>query len=292
MMLEIKKLYKKYNNNTVLQNVQLQINKGSCFGLVGPNGAGKSTLIKILAGIIQADRGSVMMDQTKGIGYIPQEICLEERLSASDNLTLFGKIYGLRGTTLQKHVEEVLQLIGLEHRKNDKVQTFSGGMKRRLHIGCSLIHRPNMILMDEPTVGVDPQSRQYIFDLLQKLTSSGTTIIYATHYMEEVEQLCDAVAFIDEGKIIETNKLTTLLHEYALPQVFVEGLDILPVFPNDVDVFEKNDGFLLTTDQPFAVMEMILQKQKKEKVEIKRLELVQPRLADIFLRLTGTHLRD
>lgn len=208
-MLTIKEVSKQYKNTKALENISLSIPNGCCFGLVGPNGAGKSTLIKIISNIIQDFEGDIQFNDSiirkspkQYIGYVPQEICLEQSVTAQRNLDFFGKLYGLKGKQLQERTEEVLSFIGLINRSKDKVATFSGGMKRRLNIGCALIHQPKIIIMDEPTVGIDPQSRKYIFDIINRLKKAGCTIIYTSHYMEEVEELCDQVAFIDNGKII------------------------------------------------------------------------------------------
>lgn len=291
-MLQLNNIEKVYGKKHVLHHIDLHIEKGICFGLVGPNGAGKSTLLKIIAQIIEANKGSVSLDKRTKIGYIPQEICLEEKLSAKTNVGLFGKIYGLRGEALTNRVKEILELVGLTDRQHEKVMHFSGGMKRRLHIGCGLIHHPELILMDEPTVGVDPQSRQYIFLLLKKLREKGVTIIYASHYMEEVEQLCDAVAFIDDGKIVETNTMNELLQEHATPGVFTKGMSEAPNVHGKVQILKKDGGWLLLTEEPLQLMEEILQQKKQDDFPLDRLELIQPKLTDVFFTLTGSQLRD
>ena len=297
-MLEIKNVKKHYRKEVALDQVSLTIPKGSCFGLVGPNGAGKSTLLKILASIIQDYQGDIQLtkdnEQLKKItGYVPQEICLEQTLSAIDNLYFFGKLYGLNGKELKKRATEVLHDIGLTNRGKDKVMHLSGGMKRRLNIGCALMHNPELIIMDEPTVGIDPQSRRYIFQMIQGLQSKGCTVIYATHYMEEVEQLCDQIAFIDRGKIIETGSIPSLLQKYAIPSVFAKAKNH---FPNKIGEFGKitkrKDGHLIKTDTPLEVMEEILTCYKTNPKDLERLELVQPRLEDVFFTLTGSELRE
>lgn len=297
-LLEIKNVKKHYRKEVALDQVSLTIPKGSCFGLVGPNGAGKSTLLKILASIIQDYQGDIQLtkdnEQLKKItGYVPQEICLEQTLSAIDNLYFFGKLYGLNGKELKKRATEVLHDIGLTNRGKDKVMHLSGGMKRRLNIGCALMHNPELIIMDEPTVGIDPQSRRYIFQMIQRLQSKGCTIIYATHYMEEVEQLCDQIAFIDRGKIIESASIAGLLQKYAIPSVFTKAKNH---FPNKIDEFgeitKRKDGYLIKTDTPLEVMEEILKCYKTNPKDLERLELVHPWLEDVFFTLTGSELRE
>lgn len=299
-MLTIQEISKQYKDTPALKQVSLTISKGSCYGLVGPNGAGKSTIMKIIATIIQDYDGKVLFNNQaldkhskRMIGYVPQEICLEQTLSALQNLYFFGKIYGLKGKQLHKRAEEILSYIGLSDRGKDKVLTFSGGMKRRLNIGCALMNQPTTIIMDEPTVGIDPQSRRYIFDMIDQLKQSGCTIIYASHYMEEVEQLCDEVAFIDQGKIVEKGKVDTLLQKHAVPSIFIKGKHCLP---DDINQFgtiaAKNGGSLFTTKKPLMIMEKILQYCRENDRHLERLELVQPRLEDVFFSLTGNQLRD
>lgn len=301
VVLTIDKVSKKYGKTHALKEISLTIPHGSCYGLVGPNGAGKSTLIKIISTIIQDYHGEILFRNKsannitkKEVGYVPQEICLEQTLTALQNLMFFGKIYGLHGRMLRRRAEEVLSYIGLTERGKDKVFTFSGGMKRRLNIGCALLNDPALIIMDEPTVGIDPQSRRYIFDMIAKMKLTGRTIIYASHYMEEVEQLCDEVAFIDQGKIVENGQTNELLQKYSIPSIFIKGDNCIP---EDIEQFgtiveEQNGGFLLTTKWPLESMKKVIQYCQEKERHIERLELVQPRLEDIFFSLTGNQLRD
>src|SRR5690625_3299670 len=256
--------------------------------------------MKIIATIIQDYDGEVSFHNGKQgsdikstLGYIPQEICLEQTVTALQNLYYFGKIYGLKGKQLKQRAEEVLAYIGLPERGNEKVLTFSGGMKRRLNIGCALMNDPKVIIMDEPTVGIDPQSRRYIFEMITQLKRAGCTIIYASHYMEEVEQLCDEVAFIDQGKIVESGSIEHLLRKYAVPSIFIKGQSPLPENIEQLGtISEKNGGYLLTTTSPLTAMDQILKHYLDHKQELERLELVQPRLEDVFFSLTGNQLRD
>ncbi|QKY71082.1 ABC transporter ATP-binding protein [Lentibacillus sp. CBA3610] len=293
-MLTLKNIDKSYADDQALSGVSLNIPAGSCYGLVGPNGAGKSTLIKIIASIIHDHDGDVQFSNNKRrIGYIPQEIALEETLTARDNLYFFGKLYGLSGKTLKSRTDDVLSEIGLDNRGKDKVQTFSGGMKRRLNIGCAIMHEPNLIIMDEPTVGIDPQSRRYIFHMIERFKKEGSTIIYASHYMEEIEQLCDEAAFMDDGEVLENGTIETLLQNHAVPSIYVKGENCLP---DDVgeygSVTKKNGGYLIRTNDPLSAMEKVLSFCRKNNEKLDRLELVQPRLEDVFFSLTGSQLRD
>ncbi len=220
-MLKISNIVKNFEKVEALKNVSLEIERGSFFGLLGPNGAGKTTLLNIIIGFIRPDAGHVFIDNEalvyenlnlkKKFGYVPQEIALYQELSAITNLKIFGELYGLHGKELKEKIDWALELVSLTDRANDKVKTFSGGMKRRLNIACSILHNPEILLCDEPTVGVDPHSRNSIFEMLEHLNKEeGKTIIYTTHYMEEAERLCSQLAIIDSGEIIAQGSLEEL----------------------------------------------------------------------------------
>jgi ABC-2 type transport system ATP-binding protein len=204
-LIELRSVCKVYGGVTVVDHVNLSIPQGVCYGLLGPNGAGKSTCISILVGILAADSGEVILEgkrldpkskeQKKTIGFVPQDLALYEELSALENLNFFGSLYDLSGPLLEERIERVLTITGLADRKGGPVRLFSGGMKRRLNIGIALLHDPAFLVLDEPTVGVDPQSRNLIFEALEQLVREGKTILYTTHYMEEIERLCSRVAF-------------------------------------------------------------------------------------------------
>lgn len=294
VLILINNVSKWYKKHQALVNVSLQIPKGVCFGLVGPNGAGKSTLMKIIASIIHDFDGTYKskIDKSK-LGYVPQEIALEETLTGRDNLLFFGKLYGLSGQKLKTRVKEVLKKIGLEEREKDKVQTYSGGMKRRLNIGCAIMHNPELIIMDEPTVGVDPQSRNHIFQMIHQFKNEGKTIIYASHYMEEIERLCDMTAFIDDGCVIENDKLKNILNKHAEQSIFVKGMNCIPNDIEEVGILErKGEGFVIHTKSPIVALEKVINFTKEKSGELERLELVKPRLEDVFMTLTGSKLRD
>ena len=211
-MLELKNLTKRYGERVAVDRLSLCVKRGERFGLLGPNGAGKTTAISMLVGALQPDSGEILFhgeplsgesDPLKcRIGYVPQELALYDDLSAADNLRFFGAIYGLSGAKLSERVEATLAIAGLTDRAKDRVRTFSGGMKRRLNLAAALLHEPELLVLDEPTVGVDPQSRNAIFEALEKLAQSGLTLLYTTHYMEEVERLCDRIAIMDQGQIV------------------------------------------------------------------------------------------
>lgn len=220
-MLSIRSLTKRYGTRVALDNVSLDLERGECFGLLGPNGAGKSTLLSLVAGLRAADGGSITLEGVPlgaantqarlSIGFVPQAIALFQELTPVQNLRIFGELYGLRGAVLHERVREALDAVQLSDRRTDRVASFSGGMQRRLNLAASLLHRPTLLLCDEPTVGVDPQSRNAIFDFLEKLNRAGLTLIYSTHYMEEAERLCARIGIIDHGRILALGTQEELL---------------------------------------------------------------------------------
>jgi linearmycin/streptolysin S transport system ATP-binding protein len=229
-------LGKSYGALVAVDGVSFEVARGETFGLLGPNGAGKSTTIGMIVGALRPDRGSVTVDGEadptrpalrRRIGVAPQSLALYEDLTAEENLDFFGRLYGLSGARLKARVEWALAFAGLDDRRRDRVRTYSGGMQRRLNLVCGLIHDPPVLLMDEPTVGVDPQSRNAIFESIEALKREGRTIVYTTHYMEEAERLCDRVAIMDRGKILALDTLKGLLRFSNLP---IERADLESVF--------------------------------------------------------------
>ncbi|HVZ65228.1 MAG TPA: ABC transporter ATP-binding protein [Lacunisphaera sp.] len=220
-MLNIRNVVKRYGTITALDEVSLEVRGGEFFGLLGPNGAGKSTLMSLVAGLRSAHAGSITLDGvtlTTGnaagrlaLGLVPQHIALYQELSADQNLRIFGQLYGLRGAELRARVDEALAAVQLGERRRDPVKSFSGGMQRRLNLAAALLHRPKLLLCDEPTVGVDAQSRNAIFEYLERLNRDGLTIIYSTHYMEEAARLCSRIGVIDHGRILALGTLDDLL---------------------------------------------------------------------------------
>ena len=220
-LVETENLVKKYSGVTAVDGVSFTIDEGRIFGLLGPNGAGKTTIISILSTYLEPTSGEAVIDGLsvtrqaalvrKIIGLVPQEIALYPTLTAVENLRFYGRMYGLAGNRLEDRCREVLNLVELWDRREDRIERFSGGMKRRINMGAGLLHHPRFLLLDEPTVGVDPQSREHIFDTIFKIRDSGTTILYTSHYMEEVELLCDQIAIMDKGRIIASGTLKELL---------------------------------------------------------------------------------
>jgi ABC-2 type transport system ATP-binding protein len=219
-MISVSAVSKHFKNIKALDNVSFKIQKGEIFGILGPNGAGKSTLVNILNTLIRPDEGEVVIDginiRDDGkvikliMGVVPQEIALYEELSAYENMMFWGGLYDIPKQELKNNVCKTLEIVDLTSRKDDRIKTFSGGMKRRINIACSLLHSPKILVMDEPTVGVDPQNRNHIFEVIERLNKEGMTIIYTTHYMEEAERLCDNISIIDEGRIIAQGTMKEL----------------------------------------------------------------------------------
>ncbi|WP_455716041.1 ABC transporter ATP-binding protein [Anaerosporobacter sp.] len=223
-VMEVKDMRKSYNTREVLKGISFRVQKGDVIGLLGPNGAGKSTLVKIIAGIEKADQGMVLchgenivkdsINFKKSLGVVPQDIALYEDLSAYENVKFFGSLYGYKGGELRKRMEEVLTFVGLWDRRKECTSKFSGGMKRRLNIACSVVHSPEILIMDEPTVGIDPQSRKYIMQLIRTLQERGTTVIYISHYIEEIEELCNRVIIMDYGQILVDDEKDIVKNKY------------------------------------------------------------------------------
>ncbi len=303
-------LVKKYGERVAVQDVSFSIQDGEIFGLLGPNGAGKTTTLSILSTLLIPDKGKVTISdhdlireakQVKRlIGSVPQELALYPTLSAWDNLAFFGRIYGLQGTELRRRVTTVLELVGLSDRAADAVQTFSGGMKRRLNIAAGLIHKPRILFLDEPTVGVDPQSRNFIFEHVERLNEEGMTIVYTTHYMEEAERLCDRVAIMDEGRVLALDTTKGLIDMLGggliylgLSQTALESL--LPAVHalSDVRIVTREDYRLKieAKNARLALLELI-ELCKVHNVSILSLEMLEPNLESVFLHLTGKRLRD
>ncbi|HSU79868.1 MAG TPA: ABC transporter ATP-binding protein [Candidatus Angelobacter sp.] len=303
-VVSVKNIGKRYGKNVALQDVTFSVEAGSCFGLLGPNGAGKSTTMKVLTGIVEADQGDVTIlgkeagkqrrEIQRQVGYVPQAITLYEKLSAYENLVFFGEMNGVRGRLLKQRITEVLEQTGLSDRANDAVKTFSGGMKRRINIAVALLHKPKLLILDEPTVGIDPQSRNRIFEIIRTLKGDGVTTIYSTHYMEEVEALCDHIAIIDHGKVITEGSLNDLFDRYGKKSLYYEATGVVnaPTFTHTTKVYPKNKGWVIETEHPVETMQDVLRDAQVKGLEIKALEMMRPNLETVFLSLTGTSLRD
>lgn len=305
-MLQLDHLTKRYATLTALDGVSLRIGRGEFFGLLGPNGAGKSTLMSLVAGLRAPDAGAILLDgrpltaansaARTALGLVPQSIALYDDLSAEQNLRIFGELYGLRGAELRARVAEALEAVQLADRRRDLVKTFSGGMQRRLNLVAALLHRPKLLLCDEPTVGVDPQSRNAIFDFLSARAREGLTVIYSTHYMEEATRLCSRIGIIDHGKILSLGTLDELL----TPLPFEEEIRF-PATPGTAVLGERlrGQGGLTAVDgtwrfRPRADTRLSAFFALTESLGLPpRLFTSQrPTLEALFLHLTGRNLRE
>jgi ABC-2 type transport system ATP-binding protein len=307
--IEVTNLVKRYDEKRAVDQITFTVEEGEIFGLLGPNGAGKSTTISILSTLLDFDDGEVTiggLDLRRDkkqirriIGLVPQELAIYPALSARDNLMFIGRMYGLSGAALRQKVNEVLELVGLADRAGDISSTFSGGMKRRLNIGAGLVHSPHILFLDEPTVGVDPQSRNFIFEHIEKLKASGMSIIYTTHYMEEAERLCDRVAIVDNGKILAIDTVRGLIGlaggiiYLGVPAELVTSLQMNLQDAKGIGSALGLDGRLKieASDVNRELLEVIAL-CKDQNVTILSVELLRPNLETVFLHLTGKRLRE
>ncbi len=307
-MISVSNLSKKYGQFQALNGISFNIKQGECYGLLGPNGAGKTTIVSILSTILHPDEGTVTIGEfdlkkqpiecKKIIGVVPQEIALYDEMSAFDNLIFWGKLYNVPIKELKDNVDKILNLFGLYDRQNDKIKTYSGGMKRRINIAASLLHNPKVLFMDEPTVGIDPQSRNLIFEVVEKLHKDGLTIIYTTHYMEEAERLCDRIGIIDHGQIIAQGTLEELKKSSEIKEsVSIHFTDI----PEHLAIKIKSDfpsakqidsAIYFYTDNLKNDLSKIILKCNELGLEIKNIDIQKVNLETIFLNLTGKQLRD
>jgi ABC-2 type transport system ATP-binding protein len=304
--LDVANLRKRYGTAAALENVSFQVAEGELFGLLGPNGAGKSTLIAILSCLLRATSGrATLMGEELSpdnaavrrlIGIVPQDLALYPDLTARENLAFFGKLYGLGGHDLTKRVDEVLEAVALLDRADDRAGHFSGGMKRRLNLGAALVHHPRILYLDEPTVGVDPQSRNHIFEGVRRINAAGTTIIYTSHYMEEVQALCSRVGILDHGRLIACDKLNGLLRtldgviRFRVPQPPPGLHDRLAALPARLDRVDGAIELHATDVQP--VLMKLLSLLNDLQLTVADLEVREPNLERVFLHLTGRDLRD
>lgn len=296
-MIEVSALRKYFGAIKAVDGVSFRIAKGEVFGLLGPNGAGKTTCLSMLVGVLTADSGTVSMGNggqpTQGavrrqIGFTPQALAIYDELTGEENLKFFGRLYGLTGPLLRERARSVLELVGLTDRRTDRVRTYSGGMKRRLNLACALIHDPPILLLDEPTVGVDPQSRNLIFEKIEQLKRDGRTVIYTTHYMEEAERVCDRIAIMDHGKILAEGDLETLLQAHGGRSVVRAVYETHP--PEGAQVpGQVDDGELrFESDRPLADVARLVEAGHR----FRTLRIDRPDLETVFLNLTGKTLRD
>ncbi|MBN8506777.1 MAG: ABC transporter ATP-binding protein [Burkholderiales bacterium] len=302
-LLSAQDLRKAYGERQAVDSVSLQLRAGELLALLGPNGAGKSTTLSMLCGLLKPDAGQLAMAgggvSAQRIGLVPQEIALFEELSAARNVALFGALYGLTRAQLHERVPRVLAQVGLAERAQDRAATFSGGMKRRLNIACALVHAPELLLLDEPTAGVDPHSRNAIFDTLEALKRDGMALIYTTHYMEEAERLADRIVIVDHGRVVADGTLAGLLQHLPAAQrlrLDVAGapdLDALRGLPGVRSVALARPGRLeLGVDELAGAAQRVLQALAAQGVRVEQIDSGRATLEDVFLHLTGRALRD
>ena len=307
-ILQVKNLYKNYNDFEALKGINLDINKGDIYGLLGPNGAGKSTLIKNICGIEKITSGKIIFEEKESdinkykmnIGLLPQDIAIYNDFTARENVSFFCSLYGYKGRELKKRVDKSLEFVGLLNMENKKAGEFSGGMKRRLNMACSIAHNPKLIIMDEPTVGIDPQSRNHILESVKKLNEEGATIIYTSHYMEEVEQLCNNISIMDNGKIIISGS-----KEYLKSSIIKENICTIYLKREIYNIRKqineiKGVNFVDVNDKKIKchyskepyILQKIINTISNNSGIIEGIKSEDPTLEIVFLKLTGKKLRD
>jgi ABC-2 type transport system ATP-binding protein len=305
-MVSIQKITKKFSTVIALDNISLDIQRQEFFGLLGPNGAGKTTLMNLIVGYLNADGGTITIDGDavsqdtleirKNIGFVPQSLAVYDEMNAQENLEMFGKLFGVPENILKQRIVDQLHAVELYERRKEKVKNFSGGMKRRLNIIASMLHDPKVLLCDEPTVGVDPQSRNAIFDFLTGLNKQGKTVIYTTHYMEEAERMCSRIAIIDHGKIIALGTTDELLEKLPYEEtIMITRNEITAkhreLFQEFGTLEDIDDHFELKPTNEFTLSKFFARIEEK-KIKYQWVELHRPTLEALFLQLTGRRLRD
>ncbi len=303
-------LHKDFGEVYAVKDLDFEIQRGEVFSLLGPNGAGKSTTISMISGLLRPTQGdalilgkSITQDPQAAkaaLGVVPQEIALYEDLSARENLIFWGKMYNLRGAALKKRVDQILETIGLSDRQKGRVEKFSGGMKRRLNIGIALLHEPDIVIMDEPTVGIDPQSRRKILDSVMDLNKQGMTVLYTTHYMEEAQELSDHIAIMDHGEIIASGtheELVKIVGEFDRIELTINTesthvMDAWCEIPGVENITAENGQLHLLVDDSNLVLPQLFEAAAQADTRITSVEIQEPNLETVFLHLTGRALRD
>jgi ABC-2 type transport system ATP-binding protein len=307
-LLEVIDLHKRYGDTVALERVSVSVAEGELFGLLGPNGAGKTTLLSIVSCLLDATAGEVRIDGRRAsrhdrelrrrIGIVPQELALYEALTAAENLAFFGRLYGLRGAALRRRTGEVLAAVGLEDRADRRVDSFSGGMKRRLNLGAALMHHPRLLLLDEPTAGVDPQSRNHLFEEIRRVNQEGMTVVYTSHYMEEVQALCSRIGIMDHGRLIACDTLAGLLRQmegvvrFRVPAVTPTLRERIKQLPETRLLEGDGRALELECRDVKGTVLRLVSLLNENQVELTSLETEEPNLERVFLHLTGHALRD
>jgi ABC-2 type transport system ATP-binding protein len=300
--LRVENVWKKYGSNQALRGTSFFVKAGERLALLGPNGAGKTTLIRTMCGRIRPDSGRVLLfdrpiqepSVLQQLGVIPQDLAIYPDLTARENLECFGRLHGLRSTRLKDRVDWALDWIGLTDRAHDLTSKFSGGMKRRVNIACGVLHKPRVLLLDEPTVGVDPQSRQRIFDMLDELHLQGTSIVLTTHHLDEAEQRSDRIVIVDHGQVIAEGELSELIANTTGTQrlVTMDISGLMVAAPVGIRWDQERNRYLASVDNVAEELPKILDRIQSVGGLVKDLEVHQPNLHDVFLYLTGKELRE
>jgi len=311
-LLEIRQLAKSYGDRRVVDSLSFSLEAGEVFGLLGPNGAGKSTTMMMICGILDADAGEVLFDgqplQThrpesrSQLGVVPQDLAIYPEMTAAENLNFFASLYGLKGQARADSVERALDQVGLTARANDHAGTFSGGMKRRLNFAAAVLHSPRLLILDEPTVGVDPQSRAHLLDCVRSLRATGTSVIYASHYMEEVEAICQRAAIIDHGNLLASDTIPALLSQIPQEvQVCVTSTLVAEqiALPSGSTIETRGDTSVIhitakkdLADQGVPELASLLGQLRDHEIGVTAIRTLEPNLERLFLKLTGHRLRD
>jgi ABC-2 type transport system ATP-binding protein len=309
-VLECRELRRTFGELVAVNDVGFTISSGETYGLLGPNGAGKTTTISMIAGLLERDAGEVLVegrpltttsvDAKASIGYVPQDLAIYPDLSGRENLRFFARLYGMQGDDLVRRVDEVLEIVGLADRAGDPAKEYSGGMKRRLNIGIGLLHRPRLLILDEPTVGVDPQSRNSILESVARLSAEGMAVLYTTHYMEEAERLCDRVGIIDLGELKAEGtrrELVSLVGQRDQVMLALAGnveaaARACSALEAVHDASPKEEHLELVVDEARKALPRILETVADAGASIRAVEVIEPNLEAVFLHLTGKALRD
>jgi ABC-2 type transport system ATP-binding protein len=309
-VLECRDLHKRFGELQAVRGISFHIAEGETYGLLGPNGAGKTTTISMVCGLLEPDRGEAIVDGAPlttrsvaakaAIGYVPQELAIYPDLSARENLRFFARLYGLTPAEANARVEDVLGVIGLAERAREQTKQYSGGMQRRLNIGIGLLHRPRLLVLDEPTVGVDPQSRNAILESIERLAGEGMAVLYTTHYMEEAERLCDRIGIVDHGELMAEGsraRLVSLVGEHDRVQLDGTGdLETAAAALGELAAVQaasmRDGGLALIVDGARAVLPQVLATAQQAGAVVHAVEVDEPDLEAVFLHLTGRALRD
>jgi ABC-2 type transport system ATP-binding protein len=308
-LLKVQGLTKAFGAIQAVDHVSFEVQPGQSYGLLGPNGAGKTTTISMICGLLQADAGDVLVAGTpfgsdpqrakRRMGVVPQELAIYEELTGRENLEFWGRLAGLSAAEARARGTELLEALSLTERAGDAVKTYSGGMKRRINLGCALLHRPQLLLLDEPTVGIDPQARLNILEFIRRLRGSGTAILYTTHYLEEAETLCERIGIIDHGRLLVEGTLAELQDRLGGDRLFVIEGDLQKAAPEAWDGFSRRFRVIQKTDRQMVVAAIgardpseCLKDLLALPIRVENVTLKRPSLNDVFLQLTGRDLRE